>query len=327
MKPLIIAFFFCLVSAQNYALAPVVDDSENFAILDEQQADFDQPVIKNDYDESSFAEKSPGEERPLAHDEPASKGESRVALLDKIQGMQQDIQELRGQLEMQTHDVKVLKDQQLAFYKDLDARLRQTPASGASSNPSSQNLTVSPSADLSLNQIQPQLKSAPNAAVSNKTQAAITPTAPASQAHNESVAAVTAPTSSVHSNPADEQISYMAAYELVKNKQFDDAINSMQAFITQYPNGGYTANAQYWLGELYMVKKNYPEAIQHFEVVLNQYPNSSKSAASLLKIGYALAASGKGIEARQKLNQVIKSYPDTATAQLAAAKLKSLNAS
>ena len=326
MKHLIIAFFCCLVSVQNYALAPVVDDSENFAILDEQQADLSEPVANNEYDNSSYNEKALGDEKPLAHDEPALKSQSRVELLDKVQGMQQDIQELRGQLDMQSHDIKLLKDQQLAFYKDLDARLSQTPSTQTGSGSLTKGSIAPASTELSLNPIQPQIKSPSNIATTNKAVVAPIPT-PSSPIQNQSGAGVAVPTSSAHNNPADEQISYMAAYELVKNKQFDDAINSMQAFVTHYPNGGYTANAQYWLGELYMVKKNYPEAIQHFEVVLSQYPNSSKTAASLLKVGYALAASGKGAEAKQKLGKVIKNYPDTATAQLAAAKLKSLNAS
>ena len=74
-----------------------------------------------------------------------------------------------------------------------------------------------------------------------------------------------------------------------------------------------------------MVKKNYPEAITHFEAVLQQFPSSNKSAPSLLKIGYALAASGNKEEAILRLQQVIKNYPDTNTAQLAKAKLESLN--
>jgi tol-pal system protein YbgF len=318
MKPLMIAFFCCLVSVQNYALAPVVDDSENFAILDEQQADYDQPVVHQEYNDSSFDERTTPEERPLAHDEPHSRNQNQADLLNQIQGMQQDIQELRGQLEMQSHNLQQLKDQQLAFYKDIDTRLGQTQASQASQSPLPKTSTAPVTAELSLNQAQPQFK----------TPVVPAPTTPSTMMPTNNSVPATIPTpSSGHTNPADEQISYMAAYELVKNKQFDHAIDSMQAFITRYPHGGYTSNAQYWLGELYMVKKNYPEAIQHFDVVLNQYPNSSKSAASLLKIGYALAASGKGTEAKQKLNQVIKNYPDTATAQLAAAKLKTLNAS
>ena len=326
MKQLIIAFFCCLLSVHSYALAPVVDDSENFAILDGQQADGDQPVVNNEYNDSaSFNDKTFDEEKPLAHDEPTLKSQSRVELLDKIQGMQQDIQELRGQLEMQSHDLKVLKDQQLAYYKDLDTRLGQSAVNEAHRSPTTQGSTApTASTELSLNPVQPQLKTTLITPTANNTPVAPATATPSATVQNQVVAT---PISTNHNNPADEQISYMAAYELVQNKQFDAAINSMRAFITQYPNGGYTANAQYWLGELYMVKKNYPEAMQHFDIVLNQFPSSSKAAASLLKVGYALAASGKSAEAKQKLNQVIKSYPDTPTAQLAVAKLKSLNAS
>ena len=126
------------------------------------------------------------------------------------------------------------------------------------------------------------------------------------------------------SNPADEQISYMAAFERVKNKQYDEGIIAMNQFIAHYPNGGYTANAHYWLGELYLIKQNNVEAIGQFEAVVNQFPTSGKAAPSLLKFGYALAAAGRTDEARQKLQTVIKNYPDTHSAQLAAEKLKSL---
>ena len=160
MKQLIIAFFCCLLSVHSYALAPVVDDSENFAILDGQQADGDQPVVNNEYNDSaSFNDKTFDEEKPLAHDEPTLKSQSRVELLDKIQGMQQDIQELRGQLEMQSHDLKVLKDQQLAYYKDLDTRLGQSAVNEAHRSPTTQGSTApTASTELSLNPVQPQLK-------------------------------------------------------------------------------------------------------------------------------------------------------------------------
>jgi len=125
-------------------------------------------------------------------------------------------------------------------------------------------------------------------------------------------------------NPADEQISYLAAYDLVKNKQYNKAIKAMQQFVNQYPQGGYTANAQYWLGELYLVQKEYKKAIEHFTLVIDDYPSSSKTAASLLKMGYALAAVGQTREAKETLRQVIKNYPDTKTAQLAKTKLEML---
>ncbi len=60
-------------------------------------------------------------------------------------------------------------------------------------------------------------------------------------------------------------------------------------------------------------------------MVLDQFPSSSKAAACLLKSGYAYAASGQSQEAVKRLQQVISTYPDTATAQLAKAKLETIN--
>lgn len=279
--------FCCFLSTYAYTEAPVVDESENFAILDEQQAAMEQPVAK-----AQLNDDNPEEELALARDNDVTNNDS-PELLSRLKSLQQEIQELRGQLEVQAHDVKLLQQQQLAFYKDIDSRLHST---------SPQTAQKEPNVDVTIR--------------SNTT--AVNTVVPGM---NQPIA-----TSSYHHNPAEEQISYLAAYDLVKNKQFDEALVAMQAFATKYPQGGYTANAQYWLGELYIVKKNYAEAIAHFEIVLNQFPTSSKAAACSLKIGYALAASGKQSEAKLRLQQVVKTYPNTPTAELAATKLRSIHA-
>ena len=267
----------CSIPVSVFAEAPVIDGNENSALIDDSQAAFEQPVDRDD-------------ERALAHDNVASGSNASAnngLLLDKIQGLQHDIQELRGQLEVQAHDLKLLQEQQLSFYKDLDARIRNEPMSKASV-PIKNNL---------------------------------------SSANKSPVNTVISPqaTSQSQINPADEQISYLAAYELIKNKKFDQALDAMQNFVIQHPQSGYAANAQYWLGELYMLKKDYPNAISHFDTVVQQYPSSNKLAASLLKSGYALAASGKKQEAIERLQQVVKNYPGTNTAQLAKVKLDSLS--
>jgi tol-pal system protein YbgF len=282
-------YLLCLLpSFTAFAEAPVVDDSENFAFLEEQQqAAQEQPVAREQDD--AFDD----DMQPLAKDNTTNtKDTSNAALLDKLQGMQQDIQELRGQLEVQAHDLKLLQEQQLSFYKDLDARIRNTPATSAKNESAT---------DLSMGAKEPQ-------AIIQKTTPSIRPIT----------------TTTIAANPADEQISYLAAYELIKNKHFDEALEAMQAFVTKYPRGGYAANGQYWLGELYMVKKDYAQAMEHFEIVRQQFPSSSKCSASMLKIGYAMAASGNIDGAKERLRDVVKKYPDTNTAQLATAKLQKL---
>jgi tol-pal system protein YbgF len=293
---LIAALFAFLLPLSLYAEAPVVDDSENFALLDNQQAGYDdRPFAKEQ------AAVSNDEERPFATDSADNRSASsgnNASLLNKVQGLQQEIQELRGQLEVQSHELKLLREQQLSFYKDIDARLRQGP-----------------------------LKTAKNAPTTPITIGENAPTGPSPLEKSKATRPLvnTAVNNPAHINPADEQISYLAAYELVKKRQFDQALIAMQDFVSKYPQGGYTSNAQYWLGELYMVKKDYPGAIEHFEIVLQQFPSSSKSAASMLKLGYALAASGNREEAIRRLQQVVQHYPDTNTAQLAKAKLASLS--
>lgn len=277
----------CLFTYQAYAEAPVVDESENFAIFDEQ-AGIDQPLAKSSEDITI------DNEIPLAQD--TADGPSNVALLDKLQAMKQEIQELRGQLEVQAHDLKLLQ-QQLAYYKDIELR--------------DNNKLSQPYA--------PKTASARPSVPVNKTTI--------DQLSAKEKPAIKQSSASGRTNPVDEQISYLAAYDMVKNKRFDEALIAMQQFVKQHPQGGYTANAEYWLGELYLVKNNYPKAIEHFELVLQQFPSSSKAAPSNLKIGYALAALGKKNDARLRLQQVLKNYPDTPTAQLAATKLESLGLS
>ena len=292
-------FTTCLLPFSAFSEAPVVDDSENYALLDEQQAAESRPVVKtqnNDYGND--------EETALANDNVEtssnkSSSNNGGSLLDKVQGLQQEVQELRGQLEVQAHDLKLLQQQQLTFYKDLDSRLPNASAKAA--------------------------QNAPNSGLSIGTPASNTLSPAAVNPAKIGLNTPAIPSNLGRTNPADEQISYLAAYELVKNKHFDEALTAMQTFVAQHPQGGYTANAQYWLGEIYMVKKSYPEAMQHFETVLQQFPSSSKAAASQLKIGYALAAAGRKQDAIQLLQQVVKNYPDTNTAQLAKAKLDALN--
>jgi tol-pal system protein YbgF len=311
-KTIIAACFTLMLPLTVWSEAPVVDDSDNFAILDGQQVEssvahpkYDEPQIENAQIDGAQNDTYQGEDGPaLVKDDQSSSDmhndmNDNATLIDKIQKLQQEVQELRGQLEVQAHDVKLLQQQQLAFYKDLDSRLATT-STGKSAQATAPSLTIG----------------------SNEPPQPAAPAAPA-KIVKITTAPVIAPASKM--NPADEQISYLAAYELVKNKQYDDGINAMQIFVQKYPNGGYTANAEYWLGELYMVKKDYAQALEHFDVVLNKFPSSSKSAASMLKVGYAYAASGNTDEAIKHLQQVVKSYPGTPTAQLASSKLATIN--
>lgn len=297
-KTIIAACFSVILPLTCWSEAPVVDDSDNFAIIDGQQMADEAPVVNPKYD----ADDMQSDDGPaLVREDPSgdlNNINGNAKLIEKILSLQQEVQELRGQLEVQAHDLKLLQQQQIAFYKDLDSRLGNTTGKSVQNKPVT-DLTIGAAAE---------------------------PKAPsASQLQLVKPAAAKPAIAVSRINPADEQIGYLAAYELVKNKQYDKALGAMQTFVQKYPNGGYTANAEYWLGELYLVKRDYAQAIEHFEIVLQQFPSSSKSAASMLKAGYAYAAKGDNQEAKRRFQQVIKTYPGTPTAQLATSKLESIS--
>jgi tol-pal system protein YbgF len=324
-RHIIAVFFTLMLPLTGWTEAPVIDDSENFAIMDGQQV-AQEPVVNSKYDEPQIEngqldgpqnenyqmDNAPSDDGPalVKEDQPSDSStdiNNNAKLIDKILALQQDIQELRGQLEVQAHDLKLLQQQQVAFYKDLDARLGDALA---------KTKQTKPTTDITLGSKTPVVQST----------TASTASIPTLNKIDTSPTATPPPVIPIsRTNPADEQIRYMAAYELVKNKRYDNAISAMQTFVQKYPKGGYTANAEYWLGELYLVKKDYSKAVEHFELVLHQFPSSSKSAASMLKIGYASAATGNNQEAKKRFQQVIKTYPDTPTAQLAHAKLEKIN--
>ena len=259
-----------------YAYAPVVDESENFAITSTPPEPEQQRALAHDdtSNNSYFGDHQPSS---------ANGGQEIARLLNQLQELQQSVQELRGQIDNQNHIIETLKNQQLTLYKDLDERLTQLKS-------------------------KPETKMIQEPKLSKAEPSITTPPVPAP--------APTVETSS-NTNPADEQISYMAAYSLVEKKEFIKAELALQDYIKQYPQSGYTPNAEYWLGEIYLQQKNHAAAIAHFENIVNNFPASSKHADALYKLGQALNENGQTEEAKAKFQAVIQQYPNSQASELA----------
>jgi tol-pal system protein YbgF len=117
---------------------------------------------------------------------------------------------------------------------------------------------------------------------------------------------------------------YQAAFGLLKNSQFDQAIAAFQQFLATYPDSSLADNAQYWLGEAYYVNKSFPEALAAFQRVATKYPQSRKVPDALLKVGYCYYELKQWQEAHDTLAQVVASYPDTPAGKLAQARLEKM---
>jgi tol-pal system protein YbgF len=123
----------------------------------------------------------------------------------------------------------------------------------------------------------------------------------------------------------DDRANYQAAFDLLKDGKYTEAINAFRQYLTTFPNSALADNAQYWLGEAYYVTKQYTDALRNFRAVLEKYPESRKIPDALLKIGYCNYELKNWGEARSALNQVVQRFGDTTAARLASQRLAKLD--
>lgn len=117
---------------------------------------------------------------------------------------------------------------------------------------------------------------------------------------------------------------YAVAYQTFKNGHYTKAREAFQDFLTAYPTGEYSDNAQFWIGECYFFEKNYDKAILEYEKVTKKFPSSNKMPYALLKQGICFQNLGDKISAKLLLQQVIRDYPNTSQARIARTKLQEI---
>ncbi len=126
-------------------------------------------------------------------------------------------------------------------------------------------------------------------------------------------------------NP-DEAPRYQAAFNLLKDGQYDKAVDAFQKFLLDFPASSLSDNAQYWLGEAYYVNRAYPDAESSFQYVVDKYPQSRKLPDALLKIGYCRYELKQWDSARSVLTQVVTQYADSPAGRLAQQRLEKMAA-
>ncbi len=115
---------------------------------------------------------------------------------------------------------------------------------------------------------------------------------------------------------------YRQAFDQLQAGHYDDAIDAFSEFLQRYPEAPLAANAYYWLGEAYYVKRDFPAAREAFRQVVERFPASPKAADALLKLGYVAFEQGRWQDARRRLQAVVQRFPGTRAAQLAADRLE-----
>ena len=224
-------------------------------------------------------------------------------LLNQVGELKTEVQSLRSQIEELQQQLDQQKQAGKNQYLDLDSRIERlenavpTPASSAA-----------PAAAV------------PPAAAGGKPTATATASAPALQD--------TPPR--VHGDPLtlgkseEERSAYNGAFDALKGGRYVDAARLFQAFLEAHPNGTYTPNALYWLGESYYVTQNYALAQEQFQALLDRYPTHDKAAGALLKVGLSQQGLRQLDAAEATYNKVLGKYPGTEAARVADDRLRAI---
>ncbi len=216
-----------------------------------------------------------------------------VAQMQKVDFLQQEVQELRGKVEELTYQVQQLQEQQKKLYLDLEKRIGEKKASTSSN--SSSSTSSSNETGISFDDLE-------NHSSSSQTNAGKTAT----------------------SSQSEEKV-YRQAYQFVQNRDWGKALSAFQSFVKEFPQGKYTANAHYWMGEIYFNKGEYDLAKESFSTVYQKFASHTKAADALLKLGYVEQAKGKYKDSKALLTKVKTQYPGTTPAQLAETRLQKLH--
>lgn len=212
---------------------------------------------------------------------------SMLEMLGRVESLQTDIQQLRGQVEQQTHEIDNLKKRQQNMYTDIDLRLQQLEkVNGIAS-------TVSESENL------------------------------LGPAGEEKLISPVRQTQSPESKAA-EKAAFEKGFASVKNQHNHQAIKLFKQFLLDYPAGDYSDNATFWLASVYKVVDDLPNAKANFQAVYTQFPKSEKAGLAMLKLADIYFEENNQRKAKQLYTQVTTQYENSSAANIATKKLQNI---
>ncbi|WP_407275575.1 tol-pal system protein YbgF [Halothiobacillus sp. DCM-1] len=238
-------------------------------------------------------------------------------LLDSVSRLQEQVRDLRGQVEEQGNELKQLKKSQQAGFANFDDRINQL-SQGASSSGAAPAAAGAPAAAPSSATPPPV---APSPGQSPTTAPPPVPTAPSPPAGAISNAPSAAASGGGQVAASQQQNLYNAAFNLLKDGKYDQAIAGFQSAIDADPKGQWTPSALFWQGETYYVQQKRAQADKAYQQVLTEFPKSDRVPDALLKTGYIAYDENKNAQARAIFQKVIDQYPQSQAANLAKQRL------
>jgi tol-pal system protein YbgF len=209
-----------------------------------------------------------------AKKKPSASDIQRAEQFYQMQVLKDEVKMLRGKVEELSYELQQLKQLQMDDYLDIDRRLTVISASKATLIPTNNNVDsifIAPEAQLTAQTLQPE---------------------------------VSAP---IIVTPEDIEADYLASSKLLKERDFEGAIAAFKNHILSFEQSPYSANAHYWLGEIYEFRGEEQLSIESFEVVINSYSAHNKAMDARYKLGKLYHKQGNSKRAIELLKEAAQS--------------------
>jgi len=230
-------------------------------------------------------------------------------MLSRIESLQAEIQQLRGLVEQQSHEMKNLMRREQNMYKDINDRFQALESVA----------TVPSSVDVNYAK-KPKIKLGENLAIplaerQNQQRLEESVRLQAERVANNNKPATAKP---------NEKSAFERAYKDIRQGRYPEAIKLFKQFLAKYPDGQYSDNALFWLGSAYKVTGQFKPAKQAYNQVLTQFPASEKAASALLKLADISLDEQKKKQAINLYKKITVQYAQTSAAHIAEKQLKAL---
>ena len=227
----------------------------------------------------------------LAQAETQSEARAMVNLMNQLDGLNRDLNKLRGTIEELNNSILNAEKRQKDMYLDLDTRLRRIETSNAELTANVKEFGEAMSVQqrridqLEQSAADGTLFTAPDvgkAVGQAQTNVAKTPSSGDTQRMNTVV-----------------YTAYEEAMVKYRAREYQDAIKAFQVIVTRFPEHPLAVNAQYWTGDSFYQLRAYRAAIDAQKLLIASHPESSKVPDALLNIGSAQLGLGDAVSARQ----------------------------
>jgi tol-pal system protein YbgF len=226
-----------------------------------------------------------------------------LALSQQLEQMRQDMNQLRGQLEVLGNEIQVASKRQRDMYLDLDTRMKRLEQAGA--------VPAAPAVSSSQPPAGAKPPSSPPPAAGTKPPSSSPPSP--------------APPAAAQAGGGDaEARAYDAAQGQRRIGNYPAAIAGFQNFVAQYPKSPLAHRAMYWIGDSQYNLRDFKNAIASQNKLISAWPESASVPDALLNIASCQLELGDNAAARKTLDGLVARYPASDAAEKARRRLATL---